>query len=348
MFMRFFTSLLVCSALFTLTLATSVHAQSFLTTQSESSPSHISLKPTYPAPGDTVVARLNAHMIYAPSARVVWKQDGKIVQESLGGVEYSFVAGKVGAPINLEVVVYEENGNILRKTLSQTVGAVSIIWEGRTYTPPLYQGRALFSPDSEVVLQALPIIANGKGGFLDTKDMVFKWHLHGETNPRYTGKGLDSIVAKGKTPFIPLTASVQITDASGAILAIGHTKIPITYPSVLLYEGHPLTGLIRSKTLSSSYSMNTSESTLFAEPYYMSTPTRTDPSLVYEWRIASQKITTPGKVVLRPQGSGAGSASVEATVTHRTLINQRARGETTVRFQATESSAFESTATEPL
>jgi hypothetical protein len=51
---------------------------------------------------------------------------------------------------------------------------------------------------------------------------------------------------------------------------------------------------------------------------------------------------------LRPQGSGAGSASVEATVTHRTLINQRARGETTVRFQATESSAFESTATEPL
>jgi hypothetical protein len=317
----------------------SVHAQSpLLNSSTREGPSHISLKPQYPAPGAEVTARLNAHMIYAPSARIVWKKDGVIVQEKLGGIEYTFTTGKVGTPISLEVIVYEESGNIIRKTLSQTVGAVSIIWEARTYTPPLYQGRALYSPDSEVVLQALPIIANGKGGFLDTKDMVFNWRLHGETNPRHSGQGLDSITAKGKTPFIPLSATVQIQDKLGKTLAIGQVKVPITYPEVLFYESNPLTGLVRTKAIASPYFMRATESTLYAEPYYMSAPTRTDPALVYEWRVGSQKLSLPGKITMRPEGVGAGNARIETTVTHRIFMSQRARGDSTIRFQATNNS----------
>ncbi len=324
-------------------LAPVVHAQSLLPTQQRSDPSHIALTPSYPAPGDEVVARLNAHMIYAPSARIVWKRDGKVVQESIGGLEYRFTVEKVGQKINLEVIVYEESGNVLRKTLNQTIGAVSIVWEGLTYTPPLYAGRALHSPRSEVVLLALPTVANGAGGYVNKKDLVFNWHLHNETNPRYSGQGLDSIVAQGKNPFTPLNVSVHIEDKKGTVLAIGHIQVPITHPYVRFYREDPQFGIEYTRSLDRSFTLPSGKRTIYAEPYFMSTPTRTDTALTYDWRIGSQKLSYAGKVMLEPQG-GAGASSIEVTVSNKALLEQRARGAVDVQFS---SNTTNTTATDP-
>ncbi len=308
------------------------HAQSLLPIQQRSDPSFVALTPRYPAPGDEVVAKLNAHMIYAPSARIVWKQNGKVVQESVGGLEYRFTVEKIGQTIDLEVIVYEESGNILRKTLKQTVGAVSIVWEGLTYTPPLYAGRALHSPRSEVVLQALPVIANGAGGYMNTKNLVFNWHLYGETNPRFSGQGLDSIVAKAKTPYAPLEASVHIQNKQGETLAIGHVSVPVTHPYVRFYEEYPQFGVKYTHTLDAEYRLPSNKRTIYAEPYFISAPTRTDQSLTYAWRIGSQLLNSQGNVTLEPSGSGSSASSLELTVSNGSVLEQRARGALRVLF----------------
>ncbi len=325
-------TLLLCA------IVPTAHAQSLMPTQQREDPSHISLTPNYPAPGDEVVAKLNAHMIYAPSARIVWKRDGKVVQESIGGLEYRFTVEKVGQKIDLEVIVYEESGNILRKTLTQTVGAVSIVWEGLTYTPPFYAGRALHSPRSQVVLLALPIIANGAGGYVQKKDLVFNWHLHDETNPRYSGQGLDSIVAQAKNPFVPLSVAVHIEDKTGKVLAIGYIRVPITHPYVRFYEEDPRFGVQYARSLGGAFSLPAGKHTVYAEPYFMSTPSRTDGSLTYDWRVGSQKLDSAGKITLEPQGGG-GVSSIETTVNNRSLLEQRARGAAQVRFSSNGSGA---------
>lgn len=321
------------------------HAQS-LPGQPNDGAARIALTPTYPVPGDEVTAEFKAHMVDKATARVVWKQDGKVVQEAIGGMEYTFVADKIGTAIDLEVTAYDEDGTVTRQTLQQEVGAVTIVWEADVYTPPFYKGRALHSPDSSVTLLALPSIANGGGGYLDPNELVFNWHLNGSTNPTQSGLGLRSIQTVAKNPFSPLQASVHIARKDGMVIAINHISIPITHPIVHFYESHPLSGLSLHSALGRSYAMQSAESALVAEPYFMNATTRTDPALSYEWRIGTQRLSTPGSIILRPEGQGAGTARVSLEVTHKDAWHQRARAEGTVSFLAR--SETESTETEPI
>lgn len=321
------------------------HAQS-LPGQPNAGSARIVLSPAYPVPGDEVTAEFKAHMIDDATARVVWKQGGEVVQEAIGGMEYSFTADKIGTDINLEVTAYEEDGTVTRQTLQQEVGAVTIVWEANVYTPPFYQGRALHSPDSSVTLLALPSVANGGGGYLDTNELVFNWHLNGSTNPTQSGLGLRSIQTEAGTPFSALQASVHIARKDGVVIAIDHISIPITHPVVHFYESHPLRGLSLHSALGRSYTMQSAESALVAEPYFMNATTRTDPELSYEWRIGTQRVSTPGSIVLRPEGQGAGTARVSLEVTHEDAWHQRARAEGTVSFIAR--GGVESTETNPI
>ncbi|MBP9760058.1 MAG: hypothetical protein KBD24_01680 [Candidatus Pacebacteria bacterium] len=325
----FFTTSLFLVMLFSVYGTTIAHAQKSGILNNMAS---IELRPPYPTPGTEVTAILHAGSTNKATTRVAWYMGDKVVQEEYSNFEYHFTAGPLGSTINLSVTAYPEKGNSLTVGVKRVVGAVTIIWEGKTYTPPFYAGRALHSQGSDVVLQAIPMISDGAGGTIDPSKLVFSWRIGGETNPSKAGIGLDTITTKAFSPLASLSVSVLVSDKLENVLAEKHIYVPVTQPAILFYEADPLMGIRYGTAFGARSRLSSAESRVYAEPYYMSAPSRSDSSLVYAWRVGSQKLSEQGSIVLRPNGVGSGSARIELVVTNNKVWQQNARNEMTMLF----------------
>lgn len=295
---------------------------------------HITLSPSYPLPGDTVTATVHNHQVYKPTARVTWVHDGKVVQEEVGVFSYEFTAGKIGTMINLSVSIAPKEGSALRANLRQEIGSVRIVWEGKTYTPPFYRGRALASSGSEIVLQALPLLSDGKGGYKKAKDIVFSWRINGETNPSRVGIGLESIIIPRQDGLGSTRVSVQVGESSRKDpLAMGSVLVPSTQPQVYFYTHDAVMG-INAHPIGNRTELKGASATIYAEPFYTSVLSRTSEWLRYEWTIGNQELISPGSIILQPEGSGSGTTPLELVLTNTEIWQQRMQAETMVQFES--------------
>jgi len=230
-----------------------------------------------------------------------------------------------------------------------TVGHVAIVWEGLTYTPPLYSGRALRSQGATTRLLALPSVSDRAGGVVDPAELVFAWRVDGESRPSRIGRGLQSIDVTSKNPLTSLRVGVEIQNDSGDVLARNWVTIPVTHPELLFYEEIPGLNIAHNNALGDTGYVIGNESRLYAEPYYMSVKQRTDPNLEYEWTLDGTSYETPASIVLRPEGVGVGTANISLTTTNRAIWSQRARNDVRMRFNASgEQSSTVSPETTPL
>jgi hypothetical protein len=136
---------------------------------------------------------------------------------------------------------------------------------------------------------------------------------------------------------------LTVSDPTGKIRARERIKIQFTEPTLHLYEDHPLRGIQYSKTLTGDHTLTSSEGTLVAEPYFYVAGTRSDTDLNYAWDIAGQKLTTPGRIVLRPEGGGAGNARIQLVVKNALIWQQNDRKELTIYYGTGGSSGPETT-----
>jgi hypothetical protein len=291
----------------------------------------IKLDPPYPAPGEEVIAKLTSvHNVGA--SHITWKQNGVVVQESDGGVEYTFTAGPAGSLIQLSAAATA--GLSAPETAQKTivVNDVFVVWEGRTYTPPLFRGRGLMSPGSTVTAVVVPSVYDTNGNVYDPKKLIYTWRIDADAKPYAVGTGLTSVSIKNERLFKPIRVSVSIQNAAGAVVASTHTNIPPIQPEVLLYEDSKLLGARYANPLHGEYTLSASEVTILSEPYYMSTATRDAENLQYVWQIGSATETNPGSIILRSEGVGSGRATLGVTISNHDFVTQRIRGELSVIF----------------
>jgi hypothetical protein len=299
------------------------------------STAHIEFTPNYPTPGQTVKAKFVATSIDLDTAFITWSIDGKVIEKSFSAKEISFTAGGVGSVINVSVSAEDGEGSKASVSSQIRVSDVTVVWEGRTYTPPFYKGRALPSPESEITLVTIPKVADSSGRFYSIDELSYVWTTNHRSVPELSGKGKHSVILRNSEPFQDLFVNVQVKDPSGEIRVVKNIVIPEANPMLVLYEDDSYVGMRYDRSVERELSIYNREATLVAEPYYMSVTTRTDPILEYAWSIDGTENTTPGSLSFSPgEGAGEGTTYLSLIIKSTKHWLQNGRSDVTINYGA--------------
>lgn len=294
----------------------------------------ISLSPKFPKPGDVVVAKLTLYGFNRSSAYVTWIVNGEIVSQAYGEDRYSFVAGEVGSKITVGFIVQDTAGSKASGETTAQVSDLTIVWEGKTYTPLFYKGRSMFSGGADVVVSAVPSIVDSKGVFYGKDELIYSWTVGGPTNsPSVSGLGQHTAVLKNTRLFDPFIVYLQVSDPKGNLRSAEQIRIPFTQPVLQLYEDSPYVGVYYGRAVGPTYGVYSGrEATVVAEPYHIIASSRVDPILTYEWLIGNKKYTSPGSISFGAEGPGYGSTPLSLTVKSEESLMQSARIDKTIDF----------------
>lgn len=294
----------------------------------------ITLSPEYPAPFETVTARVSMSGEDMTSAEIAWVLDGKPVAEGVGRDTYTWSVGDIGETQTLAVIMRTAQGETTGTQARITPVRVSVAWEAQTYTPPLYKGRALFSAGSRVVVETAVEALDAQKKRTDPGTLVYTWRRNGSVIPDTQGRGRHTITIEGPKFYSTDIVSVEVRTQNGVMLGTGAVQIETKDPLLVLYTWNPLTGVSYHHAIEDSAGSAGTAQTVVAEPFFVGARSPRDPVLLYEWRINGSAITTDAT---RPEylslsSEDALNATLSLSVTHQNALLQEARHTWRLRF----------------
>ena len=204
--------------------------------------------------------------------------------------------------------------------------SVDILWQGENYTPPFYQGRNLWSNESEITFTAIT------QGLSNPQSLVYTWIRNG------TVLGLVSGIGKSSLSFLdtifskPVTITVEVLNAQEELLAQNTIVIAPTAVELTMYENHPLYGFMFHQETSGGYQMRAQEATLTAFPLFFSTETRDNPFLTYSWRSNAGEDSSESSVTYRAPEEAIGVSSVSVDVDNTDFLRQKVKRNFLIQF----------------
>lgn len=242
----------------------------------------IELRPEYPAPKEMVTATVkSSYYEDLKRATIVWSVDGAERKREIGGTTFQFQAPESGRNMELFVTVDRETSTFANFINIRT-GNLDLIYEADTYTPPLYKGRTLFTPQASIKVSALATMIEG-GVQLPKSKIIYNWYKNDEKVPELSGLGKDSAVFQGDLLSKPFNVSVIAESLAGNTRAKKRILISPTTPKVVLYENNPLFGSVFEKALTGTFNFDREEVGITAVPYFFSADQRSSGSLKYSW-----------------------------------------------------------------
>jgi hypothetical protein len=294
----------------------------------------IEILPSTPNPSQQVNAQLKSFSFDLQRSTVTWTVNGGIVSRGVGSTRITFQTGPVGTATTLEAKIDDPFGRTFTATKVIRPAHVGLAWETETYTPPLYRGKALFSPGARIKFVALPIIVSANGTRISTEQLIYTWMRDRRELREVSGLGKQTLILDNDTQLRDFNISVEVTTFDGSVKARGSVTVPVRQPQVGFYEFHPLLGMRYAHALSGTVPLSGSEISVVAEPYYYSSQNRNDVNLEYAWTVDGNEVDAQGMVTLRPVGEAGGRSSIQLALRHRAHIMQTTRDTFSVSFTA--------------
>ena len=200
---------------------------------------------------------------------------------------------------------------------TDTQKPVTLVVESNTYTPYFYNGRAVPIEGSE-----MRVIAHTASNAA----VSYEWMVN---NVRMDE---DGPVITFVTPLAgTLLIGVTARDGAGGVLGSDQRFIPFAEPEVHFYEHNPLRGISRV-TISDQHVFASSESTVRAEPYYMSNPQNTDAHRI-RWRVNGSTVEpNSDPFTLTLQSDAVGRFRIDFEIINTQILTQVANGSFNVRL----------------
>ncbi len=173
---------------------------------------------------------------------------------------------------------------IFTANFAYAANTVDLIWEGETYTPTFYAGRPLPTTGNLVRVVAVPSVAVA-GQTLAVSQLVFRWIKDFTPIQSASGVGKNVLEYRANQNGAASSVSVEISTEQGDKLAEARVIINSGKPKVVLYGIQPLANPDRTLALTGITPINTSETTLLAQPFYFSRLDFSNRNLTYDWRV---------------------------------------------------------------
>lgn len=318
--------LLIISIYFGLTIV--AHAE---LVQSDVSVSTI---PEIPGPDQIVSIKLTSFAIDLSRADITWKVNGKIGLNKTGAISYQVKTDSVGTSVTVEAII-SVDGSSITKSVLIVPSSIDLLWQAvDAHVPPFYKGKAMPSSQSVIKVVAMPQVKAGT--IASPTSMTFAWQRNFNAYPDFSGYSKNSFLFQTSYLNAKEQISVKATDVSSG--ATGTQSITLTTgkPQILFYVYNPLEGILYNRELGSIFSLESSEATIVAEPYFFSPLDPVSSDLKYSWKLNGQNISTPSKknwlVIKKPEGI-AGSASIAVSIASISRLFQSAEKSVIVNLE---------------
>lgn len=291
----------------------------------------IQLTPNNPAPEQPIIAQAINLPSAAGSLTFIWRVNGQIVDQGQGRDSVTLTAGLSGSVSTISVSVISGGSTLIEKSVTIRPSSVTLVWEGATYTPPLYLGLPLPTGESLINVTAIPEILVG-GVRVPRNSLVYSWHINGSSKSFRSGLGVHTVSPAPPQFGNPFDVSVVVQNQSGSVSAATKTTITPTRPDVLVYEKAPLLGLRIDKLAERSLSLSEDEITLVGFPLYINRLEIPE----YEWTVGGNRTENTGNTVreltLRKEGEGGGQTRVSFGFKNPSTLFEQALSNFLVNF----------------
>ena len=203
---------------------------------------------------------------------------------------------------------------ILAPLFSTSAQEVDIIWQGETYTPPFYEGRALWSKQSLITLVAIP------QGLGNPSNLIYKWIQDGTVLGFISGPGKDTLRIEDSLFSKPQTIKVEIVTAEDELLADDELVIVPTNSQALIYEKNPLYGYMFHREVGRNFRIDEGEVTFSAFPFFSTPPARDAGNLTYQWSTNTGESGVGHTVTYRAPEEGEGTSRVGLRISNTAKI----------------------------
>lgn len=305
----------------------------------------ITLSQESPGAQQEIVATVNGFGVALQTASISWLVNGTVVQQGVGSTHLSFTTTSLGDSDILRVIVRTPQGNTFSATRVVRPTSVVLLWEGDTYTPPFYHGRALYTSGSRVRLEAQVTILTSNGTRLDPKKLVYIWKKNGIVITDVGGVGASGIVVPGP-PFLGSDIfEVDVKSVDGAYSGSSAVKVDTVDPLVQLYMSDPLVGVHYYKSIGTNEHIAASEALVIqAAPYYVDAYTPNDANLTYTWRANGTQVfgssDKPSLLSVQFSTTETLKTTIELAVSHVQHLLQSGKGTFTLSFEGSARNSF--------
>ncbi|MEK7505470.1 MAG: hypothetical protein AAB597_01035 [Patescibacteria group bacterium] len=227
--------------------------------------------------------------------------------------------------------------------LAASINSVDLVYESKTYTPPFYKGRALPGSESQIKIVAIPnlILKNGNVGRVE--NLNFTWKKNSKVLGESSGLGKNTLLLKtGRLPGDSDIVEVIVSAEDGAS-AESTTAIQGFSPSPSLYLNDPVLGIKLEKSVGANLSLQESEVTIVAYPYFFEVADRNSPTISYDWFLGGIKANSrpnyPSEIILR-RGSEGGSIGLSLSISNPSKILEVANISTGIYFVGNSQGGF--------
>ncbi len=286
-------------------------------------PLNVTVTPQAPAPGVQTTITLTSTPIDLGRAIFIWSVNGSPKQSGPGIRTFSFTMGKATENTVVSVDIQPANGTPFSRTFTFRPGNVTLLWEADTYSPPWYRGKSIYTPGSDMRIVAVPSIIDEQGNTIPSNQLIYRWQIGGDPYADRSGLGRNTLYVTGNQLEGDQDIAVDILRSNGLRSAHAEITIPAEAPQLLLYKNDPLRGTLYNQALTGTVQLTDTETTILAEPYFLSGGVRQPNLVLYEWALNDNDITPQAKdqylVTLRQSAGQSGQAKLTASMQNSNL-----------------------------
>ncbi|MDB4991944.1 MAG: seg [Parcubacteria group bacterium] len=295
-------------------------------------PINLTIEPSYPRPYQIITVTPDSDLIDLSASTVTFSVNGRVVQTGTGSESASIAVGGPGTVTNI-VVTATNNGQKYTKSISIHPADVALIIEPTSTIHPFYEGASLVGSEGRVRIIAIPDLRNSKGVQIPPQNLVYSWKNGDQILQDSSGIGRSVLTAAAPVRYRNATITLTVSSQDSSVVGQASVYIAPADPLMRIYHNDPLLGPLFDTALPNSITLNGSEDTYRAVPYYFTSI----PSLT--WQMNGTPSQTGQDITVRPAGSGQGTAILDVTGSSGTL-GQSANSTMSVTFGKTSTGIF--------
>ncbi len=286
----------------------------------------VTFTPENPGPNTEVTATAESFSTNINAAQVSWRVNGVSKSSGKGQKTFTFTTGNPGETTNVSVSVQTAEGESVNQSFSFKGSSVDVVWQVKTYTPPFFKGKALFSHQSIVTFIAIPHISASNGQEVNPKNLTYTWTKNGTVLGDFSGYGKNTYSMQGSVVSRPIEMKVEVTSGNGDV-SVGKAVVTPIEPEISLYTKNPLYGIQFQTALTNQVTLPGKEMQVVAVPFFFSGLTNRGQNLSYSWSINGTPIDsdkTQTSRNFRPNDNTQGTSNISLSIENTQTVLQYA------------------------
>lgn len=294
----------------------------------------VSISPENPGPNTDVTIRIESYSTDLNSAQITWAVNGETVQDGLGQKVLKLKTGNIGTITSVDLSIQPSDGDVFQKTIILTPASIDLLWQGNSYTPPFYKGRAMFTNQGSVTFVAIPNIIDQNGNVVSPKNVIYTWSKDGSVLGSLSGTGKNSLTLVDSILGLPMNISVVASTLDKSIVTKSSVSIQSDSPMILFYENNPLLGVLYNREIGNGFKLSSSEVNIMGIPYFFSNKDLQAGALKYTWTLNGSNISSPNQnsITLRGQKDSAGNSILGLKIENSNNILQTLEKSMNIEF----------------